>query len=145
MKQKVLLFLLVLLSVLTASADDVKIGNVYYELNASIREAKVKHGFYNYWGDVTIPDSVTYENTTYSVTSIDNDAFFFCKSLISVTIGNCVREIEHEAFYGCSHLKSVAIGNSVKKIGACAFEDCKNLTSVRIPPQCDRNRRQGFL
>ncbi|MCR4812412.1 MAG: leucine-rich repeat protein [Bacteroidales bacterium] len=66
----------------------------------------------NLTGSLTIPSSVTYNGTTYSVTSIGNSAFENCSGLTSVTIPNSVTSIGGSsyydgAFYGCSGLTSV--------------------------------------
>ena len=71
---------------------------------------------------VTIPDSVT---------SIGNNAFYFC-GLTSMTIPDSVTSIGNNAFEGCSRLTSVTIPDSVTSIGNNAFADCRNLTSVTI-------------
>ena len=84
-------------------------------------------------GDVVIPNSVEYNGTTYSVTSIGNYAFRNCTGLTSVTIPTGVTSIGGSAFYGCSGLTSVTIGNSVTSIGEAAFYGCSGLTSVTIP------------
>ena len=81
-------------------------------------------------GSLTIPSSVTYNGTTYSVTSIGNYAFYGCSGLTSVTIPNSVTSIGSLAFIGCSGLTSVTIPNSVTSIGTEAFTDCSGLTSV---------------
>ena len=83
-------------------------------------------------GDVVIPNSVEYNGTTYSVTSIGWGAFRGCSGLTSVTIGNSVTSIGNMAFYGCTGLTSVTIPNSVTSIGIEAFYWCRNLTSVTI-------------
>ena len=87
----------------------------------------------NLTGALTIPSSVTYNGTTYTVTSIGNYAFRYCTGLTSVTIPNSVTSIGDYAFYGCSGLTSVTIPNSVVSIGEGAFCDCWELTSVIIP------------
>ena len=63
-----------------------------------------------------IPSIVTYNDTTYSVTSIGIWAFMDCSSLTSITIPNSVTSIGREAFYGCSGLTSITIPNSVTSI-----------------------------
>ena len=72
-------------------------------------------------GDLIIPSTISYNGTTYSVTSIGDRAFYYCSSLTSVTIPNGVTSIGGSAFYGCTGLTSVvsnaivppALGNEV--------------------------------
>ena len=84
-------------------------------------------------GDLNIPESVTYGDISYPVTSIGDEAFFYCTGLTSVTIPNSVTSIGESAFSYCSGLTSVTIGNSVTSIGDGSFSDCSGLTSVTIP------------
>ena len=67
-----------------------------------------------------------------SVTSIGDEAFVYCDSLISVIISDSVTSIGYSAFSGCSSLSSVTIGNSVTSICEYAFDGCALLTSVTI-------------
>ncbi len=88
---------------------------------------------YNYVsGDVVIPSTLTYNGTTYSVTSIGGSAFGDCSGLTSVTIPNSVTSIGGFAFSGCSDLTSVTIPNSVTSIGDFAFLSCSGLTSINV-------------
>ena len=89
--------------------------------------------YYNLTGALVIPSTVTYNGTTYSVTSIGNYAFEYCSSLTSVTIPNSVTSIGDYAFSSCSGLTSVTIPNSVTTIGRSAFSGCSGLTIVAIP------------
>jgi hypothetical protein len=68
-----------------------------------------------------------------SVTSIDDFAFFQCKSLTSVTIPNSVTFIGESAFAICTSLTSLTIGNGITRIPTKAFWGCTSLTSITIP------------
>ena len=50
-------------------------------------------------------------------TTLGNNTFKECTSLISVTIPNSVTSIGNYAFDGCSELTSVTLPNSVTSIG----------------------------
>ena len=122
-------------------AHDFEVGGIYYnylDKTAKTVEVTCKGNYHNsysneYTDSVTIPSSVTYSGTTYSVTSIGDEAFYYCNGLTSVTIPNSVTSIGDEAFYGCIGLTSIVIPNSVTSIGFYAFSYCRGLTSVTIP------------
>lgn len=90
-------------------------------------------GFTSPSGSLEIPSSVTFNGTTYSVTSIGDYAFFGCSGLSSVTISNSVTSIGHAAFFGCSGLSSMTIPNSITSISDSMFYSCSNLSSMDIP------------
>ena len=87
----------------------------------------------DYSGSVTIPATVTYNGTTYSVTSIGYDAFDHCSSLTAINIPNSVTNICSYAFRGCSSLTNINIPNSVTNISDGAFDGCSSLTAINIP------------
>ena len=84
-------------------------------------------------GSLTIPSTVTYNGSTYSVTSIGSQAFYNCSELTLVTIPNSVTSIGSYAFKGCSGLTSLTIEEGISNIGDGAFQNCSGLTSVTIP------------
>ncbi len=79
-----------------------------------------------------IPETVTYNETTYSVTSIEEWVFYNCSSLTSVTIANSVISIENNAFYNCRSLTYISIGNSLTYIGYDAFYNCSSLNTLNF-------------
>lgn len=96
-----------------------------------------------YSGNIIIPETITYNNTTYSVTSIGEDAFYK-SGITSVTIPNSVTSIGENAFLDCHQLEFVTIGSSVTTIGEHAFRYCYRLTelvSLAVdPPMCGIGR-----
>ena len=112
--------LAVLLSGLSASAYAFKVDGIAYNKNGDGKSVYVSY-VGDYTGPVTIPERVTYDGATYSVTSIGEFAFKDCTGLTSVTIPTSVTSIGEEAFRGCTGLTSVTIPNSVTEIGYSAF------------------------
>ena len=94
-----------------------------YQVKNSKEVAVTGYDYYEsikYTGDIIIPSTVTAGNT-YSVTSIEERAFYECLDLTSVTIPNSVTSIGDYAFSGCKSLTSITIPNSVTSIGKDAF------------------------
>ena len=96
------LFLLMALCSMCLSASayvTAVIDGIGYDISETT--ATVTKGDNKYSGDIVIPESITFENSIYSVTSIGEWAFGNCSSLTSVTIPNSVTSIGYAAFYGC--------------------------------------------
>ena len=123
------------------SAHDFYVDGVYYKyLSKANKTVAVtfngdKYNSYSdeYSGNVVIPAFVTYNETTYSVTSIGESAFSDCTGLTSVEIPNSVTSIDCDAFSGCTGLTSIEIPNSVTSIDWGVFCKCTGLTSIEIP------------
>ena len=132
MKKLNLLFtaLLLMLFVGTAKAEEVTIDGIKYNVITKAKLATVVRD--NYSGDIVIPSEITYNNATYSVTSIENEAFCDCHALTSITIPNSVTSIGNHAFSWCYSLTSITIPNSVTSIGKHAFNACKGLKNITI-------------
>ena len=127
----ILFLLLAILLPFTANAYDFEVDGIYYNILGD-NEVEVTSGR-SYTGDVTIPTTVIYDSTTYSVTSIGEGAFYNCTGLTSIEIPNSVTNIRGWAFYNCSGLTSIEIPNSVTNIGEWAFTLCYGLKNLDIP------------
>ena len=142
MKRLSILLLSLLCTAATTFAYDFQSGDLYYNITS---DTTVEVTYQKYWQEIwnsanyqglttaTIPETVTYNGTTYSVTSIGDYTFDNCFSLTSVTIPNSVTNIGMSAFYGCSALTSITIPNFVTSIGNNAFSGCSSFTSITIP------------
>ena len=80
-----------------------------------------------------------------SVTSIGERAFSDCTNLTSVMIPGSVTSIGYKAFYNCSSLTMVTIGDSVTSIGEDAFFGCDSLISVTIGDSVTSIGSHAFL
>ena len=125
----ILLAVLMSMAASVASASNICIDGIYYDFDTSSKTATVTYrGGYStsysneYSGAVGIPETVTYNEEIYSVTSIGNSAFYYCEDLTSVTIPESVISIGDNAFYYCWNLTSITIPYSVTSIGRGAFE-----------------------
>ena len=139
------LLLLALMLPATATAQDFEMDGIYYNINSNQISVSVTYlknsdgsSAYSYSGDITIPETVNYLGTTYTVSSIGRWAFKGCTGLTSVIIPNSVTSIRDSAFEYCTGLTSVTIGNSVTVIEEYAFRGCNGLTSITLPSSlCD--------
>ena len=115
MKKYFLLLTLLYLS-LSARAHDAKVDGIFYNLDADNKTATVtfqgdNYDSYNneYSGDVVIPETVTYNGITYSVTSLGWACFTYCSSLTSITIPNSVTSLGHRCFKDCDRLTAMTV------------------------------------
>lgn len=81
----------------------------------------------DYKGYIEIPETVTYQGKTYRVTSIGEDAFYYCSDLTSIVLPESVTSIGHRAFCGCSSLAGIRIPSNVTFIDNLAFSRCYSL------------------
>ncbi len=105
-------------------------NGIMYEIDGE--NAKVCYGK-NCIGNIEIKSLVEIDGKTYDVTSIGEEAFYFCYGLTSIIIPEGVTTIGDAAFYYCNRLTKVTIPESITSIGMYAFYYCSYLSKVTIP------------
>ena len=142
---KFLLSMFLLLCSIVVSAHDFEVNGIYYNItdvtNKTV-EVTFRGKYYDsysneYTGSVVIPESVTYNGTTYSVTSIGHYAFRDCSGLTDVLIGNSVTSIGSGAFascFGLNSIKSFIPAENLFAPGSNAFNGVdKNNCTLYVP------------
>ena len=146
-------------------AYDFKSGDLYFNIISSselqvgvTNNGEVANNNNSYSGQIEIPEKVTYNNQTYTVTTIQTHAFGAlysgskitrvnipssvtiieagafenCQNLEEIKGGENLISIGDNAFYTCYYLKNFLFGNSLISIGKQAFKNCYNLSSAQF-------------
>ena len=124
--------------VIVYSTDD----GFKYNLDTEAKTAKLAR-FHGSQKAVVIPENVTYNNVTYSVTSLGESCFYAC-SITSITIPSSVTSLGDKCLDGCYYLTSIDIPSSVTSLGRECFKECSSLTSIDIPSSVTSLRDDCF-
>ena len=83
---------------------------------------------------VVIPETVNYNNATYSVVSIRVGYYAGLGNEVrKITLPSSLKKIGDFAFYYCQKIEEIIIPKNVTSIGEWAFCHCQSLESVEIP------------
>ena len=127
MKKSFITFILLIGFAMQALAYDFEVDGIYYWINDYTEgpEVRVGHcsqpGWGCYAGDVVIPETVTYDGITYTVTQIGFWAFKDCTELTSISFPSTLTFIGERAFEGCTSLHDIHIPGTVTRVNAKAF------------------------
>lgn len=138
------------------------INTLTYTLRSDNKEAKVvanKEAYQNLT-DVTVPDSVAFEENKYFVATIDSiafrgsrllqrivmsdsllnighAAFAECPQIYNITLPKKITVLADSLFYKCTSLVSVEMTDKVKIIKASAFSNCTSLNMTTLPSKLE--------
>ena len=141
---KLLVLVACLSSALSAAAYDFSAAyngkTIYYNITGSNTVEVTLRGHYAdyfYYGDISIPSTVTYNSTTYTVTAIGDSAFFRIdgvniNSISSITLPSTVTTIGKSAFQNQAYCTFPTLPSNLKTIKEYAFQNT-SLVSVTIP------------
>ncbi len=112
-----------------AAGEPITEGNLTYRVNDDGQTVTLTNGS-SATGSITIPAAVEHGGTSYPVTSIGDNAFQYCRQLVSVTFSGSIDCIGDNAFQYCIALDTVTFSGDVRSIGFGAFESCGALDTV---------------
>ena len=138
MRKSFLVLFALICCVFNAYAFDFQAENgdgvtIYYNIKPSNKVHVTNDGVNSYSGVVNIPEVVTYDETTYTVTGISANAFEGCDGLTAVTMPSTINNIGNEAFKGCSALVSITIPDVSISYGTNILEGCSSLETFDVP------------
>ncbi len=153
--RKLLFFMLALIcAIMPARAYDFMVDGLCYNYYGDGTTVAVTYerastngngnGYSDLSGELTIPESVTHDGTTYPVVAIGDYAFYNCTGLTKVDMPNTVTAIGKNSFYGCSTMTSAELPSFLSSIGEYAFRGCNRLTSLTIPETVTSLGRSPF-
>ena len=79
-----------------------------------------------------------------SVTTIGEDAFRNCKSIVQISLPETVTTIQSGAFSQCDNLESICLPDHVTSLGNMAFYECRALKYISIPQGVTAIGDRGF-
>jgi len=106
-----------------------KLNDCYYRLEGN--EATLS--FTEAEGVVNIPNTITAEGKTYTVTSVANYVFEKKEGITEIKLPDSVRKLGKSVFTGCKDLASVTLPDNLEVIPEECFRGCNNLTYVSQP------------
>ena len=110
-----------------------RIGDLYYTFSGTNATCIGYASTINWSTFTTIPDTVVNNGTTYTVTSIGQNAFQNCTSLALTSLPNGLTSIGQASFSGCTNLALTSLPSGVTSIGNSAFKNCTSLALTSLP------------
>ena len=173
MKRTLVLAISVLAVCVQLSAYDFMVDDLCYNKNSDGTSVTVVYDesySSSINGSLNIPETVSYSNKTYFVTSIGNHAFYNCADLTSVTIPQTIVSFGLNVFEWCitltrvvwnakhcsdfedysytfnqsSNINTFIIGNDVEIIPACLCYNLSGVTHINIPNSVRKIGEKAF-
>ncbi len=129
MKKLILTCLLVLAAAAGRAQETAVIDGVKYLLDGGKASVIQQSGL---TGDIVIPETVRHDDTDYTVTTVQSNAFKD-NEITSISLPNTISVMGDACFESCSRLESVTLPAGLTSLGNSCFYDCRNLASVTLP------------
>ena len=118
---------------------DFGVDGLYYNINDDGETVTITHQYSYYidkWyyshyeGDIVVPETVTHNGKTYTVTTIGHDAFYDSPALTSVWLPNTITNVQ-SGFSNCVSLTEIHFGTGLTELPGVS--GCISLQSIHIP------------
>ena len=106
--------------------------NLKLQLYPQSQTATLLPNNYDRSGTFTVPETVTYEGVTYTITSLDNECFYHCSNITNISLPSTLKTIGNRCFYYCSALQTMIIPEGVTSLGDNCFEECSTLKRIIV-------------
>lgn len=105
---------------ITLYAEKIIVDDIYYTITSSNTAEVTYRGdeedgwmYYSadelYSGEITIPETISYQNTTYSVTAIGNDAFAGSRYMTDLILPSTITTMGSGIFTLCYNLRTITV------------------------------------
>ena len=115
-----------------------------FAFNQSIKSLIVEDNIKT-WGVWTFRDCQNLKKIKINSSRVGNDAFWNCKNLVDVFLGENVKILEAYSFEYCEKLTKIKIPNNVESIQQYVFKGCTNLKEIDLQSPKITSFNLGFL
>ena len=122
----------------------IKIRGAEYALDKKTKEAELTSA--KNVKKLVVPKTIKYNNVSYKITSIADNACCNNEKLKKLTIRSNVKSIGKNAFAGCKNLKTVKFqsGSKLSSIKDKAFYGCRKLSNITLPKKVNSIGSKAF-
>ena len=146
---------LLILAVLTAfmcvsgAAETFSVDGIYYSTlsgtPAAVAVVNPEPSSYSpYNGAVTVPATVNYQGTAYTVHEVGGNCFYG-PGITSITLPDCINRIDRYGINQCSDLTSLTLPVGIDTLGTNAVFNCSKLTTITLPANLKVIRSQALM
>lgn len=86
-----------------------------------------------YTGELTLPETVTVDGSTYTLTGIGDEAMMGCRTLTRLVLPATVQTLGEGAFAICAGLTAIDLPEGITEIPLGCFGYCSKLTAITLP------------
>lgn len=113
---------------ITSSAKN---GELKYRLYTYSNKASLMNNNYRFTGKVELPQTVTHENETYTLTALDDNCFYTCSGITEIVLPNTVNSLGKSALEFCSAMTEFTLPENVTSIGQNCLKGCNKLIGLK--------------